>query len=83
MGARDRIVKLLGGDGVIDADPEAQVEATEVPISEGPLLVAALQADGIEASGIESFNIVTESRNRMRIMVRRADLDAARQITDR
>jgi len=44
--------------------------------------VSVLNGAGIDATGIESFDLVTNVRTRMRIMVRRADLDAARALVE-
>jgi hypothetical protein len=47
------------------------------------MLLAALEQEGIDAVGIESFDVVTGTRSLMRIMVRRSDFTAAREVADR
>src|SRR5262245_28215018 len=83
MGLRQRILRFLHAESPVDADPDALVEAADVPLVQGPLLLSRLESEGIEATGIESFDIVTNVRSRMRIMVRHADLAAARDIIER
>jgi len=83
MGLRQRILRFLHAESPVDADPDALVEAADVPLVQGPLLLSRLESEGIEATGIESFDIVTNVRSRMRIMVRHADLSAARDIIER
>jgi hypothetical protein len=46
------------------------------------MLLAAREREGIEAVGIESFDIVTETRSLMRIMVRRSEFGAASEVAD-
>ena len=73
-------VRLLSAGEVGEPDPEAQVEVADVPIGSGPMLIAALERSGIIADGIESFDVVTETRSRMRIMVRRRDAEPASRV---
>jgi len=77
MGIRQWFVRLLSRGEPPDLDPDELVEVGVVHIHEGPLLIAQLEAEGIEATGIESFDVVTNVRNRMRIMVRRSDVERA------
>jgi len=83
MGLRERILRLLHAGSPVDHDPDALVEAADVPLIQGPLLLSRLESEGIDATGIESFDVVTNTRSRMRIMVRHADLAAARDIVER
>jgi hypothetical protein len=83
MGLRERFLRLLHTGAPVDHDPDALVEAADVPLTQGPLLLSRLESEGIDATGIESFDIVTNIRSRMRIMVRHADLAAAREIIER
>ncbi len=62
--------------------PTKQVELVVVPLTSGPMLLAALEQRGIDAVGIESFDVVTETRSLMRIMVRRRDLAAASEVSE-
>jgi len=77
MGLGRRFLRALGATEGEAADPRALVDAAVVPLSQGPMLVAGLQARGISAVGVESFNVITDTRSQMRIMVVRADLAAA------
>lgn len=80
MGVRRWFVRLLSVGDVREVDLEARVEVADVPIASGPMLIAALERSGIIADGIESFDVVTETRSRMRIMVRRRDAEAASRV---
>lgn len=82
MGFRRWFFDLLDRGDAPAVDPEAQVEVAVVQLHDGPRLVAELQANGVEAVGIEAFNIATDTRSLMRVMVRHADLPAARAIAD-
>ena len=82
MGLRQWFLRLLSGGQPPDADPDAQVELVVVPLASGPMLLAALEQQGIDAVAIESFDVVTETRSLMRIMVRRRDLAAAGEVSD-
>jgi hypothetical protein len=79
---RKRLYDLLARGDAPDLDPDAPVEVAEVPLHDGPRLLAAVQAGGVDAVGIESFDVVTETRTRMRIMVPRSQLAVARQLVD-
>jgi hypothetical protein len=83
MGLRQRFLRLLQAGSPVDHDPDALVEVADVPLTRGPLLLSRLESEGIDATGIESFDVVTNTRSRMRIMVRHADLEAARDIVER
>jgi hypothetical protein len=63
-------------------DPDALIELVVVPLASGPMLLAALEQRGIDAVGIESFDVVTETRSLMRIMVRRSEFAAASEVAD-
>ena len=82
MGLRQRFWDLLARGTAAEPDPDAQVEAAEVPLFNGPMLVARLQSEGIVAEGLEAFDVVTRTTNRMRIMVRQGDLAEAREILE-
>jgi hypothetical protein len=47
------------------------------------MLVDRLRAEGIDAHGVEAFNIATETRTHLRILVRAADLAAATALVER
>ena len=83
VGIRTWFVGLLSRGDETVLDPSQPVEVADVAIAMGPLVLAALQDDGIEATGIESVDVVTKSRTRFRIMVRRADAERAAVIVDR
>jgi hypothetical protein len=59
------------------------VELDVVLLAEGPMYVSSLGSEGIDAFGIESYDVVTGTRSRMRIMVRQSDIAAAREILGR
>jgi len=82
MGFRRWFFDLLDRGEAPEVDPEAPVEVAVVALHDGPRLVTELEAHGIRADGIEAFSIVTDTRSRMRIMVRQADADEARAIAD-
>jgi hypothetical protein len=82
VGLRRWIFEVLDRGPAPEQDPNEQVEAAELPLSTGPLALAALERAGIAANGIEAFSIVTDTRSLMRVMVLRRDLAAAREILD-
>jgi len=75
-------VRLLSRGEPPDLDPDELVEVGVVHLHEGPLLIAQLEGEGIEAVGIESYDIATRVRNRMRIMVRRRDVERASRVVN-
>ncbi len=82
MGLRQRFYELLSSGPPPDLDPASPVEVADLPLPRGPTLVSALRNAGIDAHGVESFDVATNARVRMRIMVPRADLDVARRVVD-
>jgi len=82
MGLKQRLWDLLSSGAPPELDPNSPVEVADVPLVDGPRMVSALQAAGIDATGIESFDLATNTRVRMRIMVQRSELDAARALVD-
>ncbi len=74
-----RFLECLASGEPTEGDPSALCELELVPLTMGPIRVSAVIRNGIAAVGIESFNVMTQTRTNMRIMVRRADLAAARQ----
>ena len=82
MGLRQRFLDLLSSGAPPERDPKSPVEVADVHLVDGPMLVSVLVAAGIEAHGVESFNLVTKTRSRMRIMVRREDAEAALALID-
>ena len=83
MGLRRWFVELLGRGAPAETDPDAMVELDVVSLPEGPMYVSSLEREGIDAVGIESYDVVTGTRTRVRIMVRRSDLAAAREVLER
>ena len=83
MGLRRWFVELLARGGPVEADPDAMVEVDVVPLTDGPLYVASLEREGIDAVGIESYDVVTGTRTRVRIMVHQSDIAAAHEILAR
>jgi hypothetical protein len=79
---RSWLLKVLDRGGVADIDPDEVVEVVDAPLVRGPMLVALLKREGIESKGVESYDVVTGVRSRMRIMVRRADKEAAERLLD-
>jgi hypothetical protein len=82
LGLRQWFWDLLARGTADEPDPDAQVEAAEVPLFNGPMLVERLRSEGIVADGFESFDVATRTTNRMRIMVRQGDLAEAREILE-
>ena len=85
MGLRQRFLDLLSSGTPPERDPRSPVEVAEVRLADGPMLVSALQAEGIEAYGIESAMVghsMAAAWNKMRIMVRREDAEAALALID-
>ncbi len=83
MGLMDRVRGWLSRGEPRAVDPDELVEVALVRLPRGPMLVAALQDAGIEAQGIETFNVVSDVRSDMRILVHRRDVDAARLVLQR
>jgi hypothetical protein len=83
MGLRRWFVGLLERGAPVETDPESMVEVDVVPLAEGPMYVSGLQREGIDAFGIESYDVVTGTRTRVRVMVRQSDIAAAREILER
>ena len=77
MGLRTWLVDLLSRGEMREPDPDEIVEVDNVPLSEGPLTIAALREAGVDATMVEAFHAPTASTTRARIMVRRRDADAA------
>lgn len=82
MGVRSWFASLLGRGEEPDRDADEQIEVPVVPLAQGPMLVAALQRADIDAVGIESVDVATETRSKMRILVRRADAECAHEVLD-
>ena len=79
MGIGDRFGRLFGaGRAPAEGEPGSMREAGLVLLADGPRLVERLRDQGIEAIGLESVDPVSGVRSNMRIMVRQADLAAAR-----
>ena len=77
MGLRTWLVDLLSRGEMREPDPDEIVEIDNVPLSDGPLTIAALREAGVDATMVEAFHAPTASTTRARIMVRRRDADAA------
>jgi hypothetical protein len=77
VGLRTWLVDLLSRGEMREPDPDEIVEVDNVPLSEGPLTIAALRGAGVDATMIEAFHAPTASTTRARIMVRRRDAGAA------
>lgn len=82
VGLRERFWALLARGEAVERDPTEPVELDVVPLFQGPLLMAALEDAGIQATMVEAFDVVTRTRTQARIIVLRADLDAARQVLE-
>ena len=82
MGFRTRLFDLLARGAPVERDPDEIVEVADVPLHVGPILVASLKESGVEASGVESYDIRSSVTTRMRIMVRRRDLESASALVD-
>ena len=82
MGLRRWFIELLARGGPVETNPDSMVEVDVVPLAEGPMYVAGLEREGIDAVGIESYDVVTGTRTRVRIMVRQSDIAAARAVLE-
>jgi len=71
------MVYRLLNRGDATADPDEPVEIALVPISAGPMAVAALRSEGFDAAGNETFNIATNVLSDYRIVVPRRDAERA------
>ena len=83
VGVRSWFYRLLERGEAPERDVNEIIEVADVPLSQGPLLIRAMKDAGIDSTGIESFDVVTDTRTRFRVMVRRADAVAAAEIVDR
>ena len=80
MGVRRWFLGLLSRGQEPDGDPAELVDLETVPLAVGPLTIARLEQAGFSVTGIESFNIATNVRSHMRIMVRRDQFTAAAEL---
>ena len=80
VGARRWLLNLLSRGEDPEEDPSELVDLATVPLAVGPLLVARLEDEGITVAPIEAFNLATDTRSHMRIMVRRDQFEAANQV---
>jgi len=80
VGIWQSFMRLLSRGEPPDLDPDELVDVGVVHLHEGPLLIAQLKGEGIEATGIESYDVATTVRNRMRILVRRRDVERASSV---
>ena len=80
MGVRRWFLDLLSRGEEPVGDPAEMVDLEMVPLAVGPMTIARLEDAGIAATGIESFNIATNVRSHMRIMVRRDQFTAAAEL---
>jgi hypothetical protein len=83
MGLRRWFFELLARGSPAETDPGSMAELDVVPLAEGPMYVSGLEREGIDAVGIESYDVVTGTRTRVRIMVRQSDTAAAREVLER
>jgi hypothetical protein len=65
-----------------ERDPDEIVEVADLPLHIGPIIVASLTESGVEASGVESYDIRSSVTTRMRIMVKRRDVESASALID-
>ena len=82
MGLRRWFVDVLARGAPVETNPDSMVEVDVVPLAEGPMYVSGLEREGIDAVGIESYDVVTGTRTRVRIMVRQSDIAAAREVLE-
>ena len=80
MGLRATFWRILSKGSAPERDRAELCDLITVPLFDGPLLIADLKDHGIAATMIESFNVVTEVASDARILVRRADVPAARTV---
>jgi hypothetical protein len=83
MGLRDRILRRLGGDEVVD--PDAVIEAGLVELWESGLIIDALAREDIEATSIEDLSArysLERVRAMARIMVKASDARRAQTIIE-
>lgn len=72
--------RVLTWGSVVPVNGGEMVELVTVPLFDGPLVVAKLRDNGIDATAIEAFSVVTWIASDVRIMVRRSDVGAAREV---
>jgi hypothetical protein len=84
VGFRDRLMGWLDRGPAEVPDPDDVIEVANERLSDGPMLVAALRDAGIRAEGFEATTgyLYGSARTRMRIMVRRRDVEAATEIIE-
>ena len=83
MGLRDRILRLLGGDEVVD--PDAVIEAGLVELWESGLIIDALAREGIDATAIEDLSArysLERVRAMARIMVKASEVRRAHDVIE-
>lgn len=80
MGLRASLWKLLARGGGGKPDPDEMVELVRVPEYEAPVMQASLSAHDIDSSLEEVFDLITSMAPSSRVLVRRADLPAAREV---
>jgi hypothetical protein len=61
-------------------DPRELVEVALVRLADGPMTISALEAAGIHVAAVDAYNFISEVRDRTRIMVPRAEFDAASEL---
>jgi hypothetical protein len=83
VGLRTLLLDMLARGEPAERDPDEIVEVADVPLHNGPIIVASLTESGIEATGVESYDIRSSVTTRMRIMVRRSDVAAASALIDK
>ncbi|NLD76645.1 MAG: hypothetical protein GX643_08245 [Acidimicrobiales bacterium] len=83
MGWRDGLMRLLsrGEEKENRSDADDWCELVTVPQFEAPLLVHRLEANDIEVTQQESFDLVTKTLSQVTILVRRAQLTTAQELT--
>ena len=82
MSIKDWLMGLLSRGEAPEPDPNALVEVENATLIDAPMIIAALNDQGIDASSVDAFDPVT-ALTRTRIMVRRSDLPAARELLER
>lgn len=81
MGLRDSFLKLLSKGEAPPVDPDEWCELVTIRQHEAPLLVHQLELLDIEVMEREALDLPSRTLSNVTVMVRAADLPAARQAT--
>ena len=80
MSLRSWVLRQLSRGSAPALDPDELVEVEDLPIHMGPMAETVLRREGIDATCTETYDIVTRTLSRVRIMVARRDAARAAQL---